>query len=216
MPSHTGWVELGMETSSLPAHLVRTVVWVKFGIRFLKKSRVPLYTYNFCGSSFHRSTRADSVLCSRLWGGSAQCKQEDTHVITALNKKICWKWIGHVLRMDHRNIAQIAMRWIPVGEKKKDRPPKDYLTENCRTPVSSTQLLFRPIWSAWTSSKIGTFKKNVQHCLVTYLINRYTWWTSPNDTILYLSELGTSSTTRECRVPSFGWQFESPNDLCCT
>ena len=37
-------------------------------------------------------------------------------------KKTRWRWIGHVLRMSPTALRGVALRWTPVGRRKRDRP----------------------------------------------------------------------------------------------
>ena len=35
-----------------------------------------------------------------------------------------WRWIGHVLRQKDDNISKTALKWTPVGKRKRGRPKK--------------------------------------------------------------------------------------------
>lgn len=55
----------------------------------------------------------------------AQYELEEIHVIataaTTTTKKR-WKWVGHMLRREPRNLAKTATRFTPEGKRKRARP----------------------------------------------------------------------------------------------
>ena len=49
--------------------------------------------------------------------------QED--VATTIKRRK-WKWIGHTLRKEKKNITRIAMKWNPQGKRKQGRPKQSW------------------------------------------------------------------------------------------
>ena len=34
----------------------------------------------------------------------------------------CWRWLGHVLRLENINNAQVSLKWKPEGRRRRVRP----------------------------------------------------------------------------------------------
>jgi len=51
-----------------------------------------------------------------------------TYTISEQIRRWRWRWIGHVLRMDHQQYPRIALTWAPEGKRSRGRPKETWRT----------------------------------------------------------------------------------------
>ena len=89
----------------------------------------PLYSFiwlRMALSTFH--TKCLRNIMRIFWPQIISNKQlfrttgQDTMSNTLATRR--WRWIGHVLRKKDDRVSKTALRWTPVGERKRGRPKK--------------------------------------------------------------------------------------------